>query len=534
MISRKIAVKAKNDNYARLANYIEDASHKGEKALFVWHEGCDEEEYKRAIKEVQDVQGVNQRTGKEKTYHIVISFHPEDEHLLTQEKFIEVEKTFAKALGFEEHQRHCGVHKNTNNLHMHIAYNMIHPRTFNRHEPYRDYKTRDKVCREIEAKFGLRVDNGIDTPAKKNKLRDAAATVEAHTGQQSFEGYVKEYRVEFLATESWKDLHTALAKRGLEIKPHGNGLVFKDLNSKYAVKASSVAREFSLKKLEDRLGQYDSFEKTSINIEAQTVFDAKPLHRDPERGQLYAQFVAGIQERKETLESIKVEQSVQQAAVSEKYMERYKEVKAAWSLTWRDKIEVTKKLAKKEKEALDKIKIEQGKRRQTLNEKIPYTSWAAFLQMHAGQGNEVALAILRSREIPSFTEGKTEGDPKVNREQSNNLWKERIQEIKQAPGLTRSDKKALVAVTKMQQLCERIPELSGFTYSIDAKGTVLFKMPTGGMVRDNGKDITCSAHDPFAAKVSKAYALIRFGKKMDVEGVKTIEKAKDQRKGLER
>ena len=74
---------------------------------------------------MQDVQALNRRTKQCKTYHLVISFRPEDEASLTPELFMTIERRFAAALGYEEHQRHCGVHKNTGNLHMHIAYNMI-------------------------------------------------------------------------------------------------------------------------------------------------------------------------------------------------------------------------------------------------------------------------------------------------------------------------------------------------------------------------------------------------------------------------
>ncbi|MFU2207927.1 relaxase/mobilization nuclease domain-containing protein [Solidesulfovibrio sp. C21] len=84
------------------------------------------------------------------------------------------------ALGFEEHQRHCGVHKNTANLHMHVAYNIIHPERLTRHEPFRDYHTRDRVCRELEKRFSLMIDNGRGQGGAQ-LLCDSAATMEAHT-----------------------------------------------------------------------------------------------------------------------------------------------------------------------------------------------------------------------------------------------------------------------------------------------------------------------------------------------------------------
>ena len=126
MISKKVGISPKNDNYARLAEYIADAGHEGEKSLMHWCAGClGDDDYRDGIAEAMDVQAMNTRTKQSKTYHLVISFRPEDEAKLTPEVFKAIEERFAAALGYTEHQRHCGVHKNTANLHMHIAYNMI-------------------------------------------------------------------------------------------------------------------------------------------------------------------------------------------------------------------------------------------------------------------------------------------------------------------------------------------------------------------------------------------------------------------------
>lgn len=70
------------------------------------------------------------------------SFRPEDEAKLTLKDFQAIESEFAQAVGYGDHQRLCGVHKNTTQMHLHVAYNMIHPEKLMRHEPYRDYLTR--------------------------------------------------------------------------------------------------------------------------------------------------------------------------------------------------------------------------------------------------------------------------------------------------------------------------------------------------------------------------------------------------------
>ena len=174
MISKRVFIKPGNDNYARLAAYIAEAGPAGEKCLMNWCEGMfGGEDYAEGIAETVDVQARNTRAAS-KTYHLVISFRPEDEAKLTPQAFKAIEQRFAAALGYANHQRHCGVHKNTGNLHMHVAYNMIAPEKYTCHKEFRDFWIRDKVCRTVEREFGLTVDNGIeitesDPPAQQRE-----------------------------------------------------------------------------------------------------------------------------------------------------------------------------------------------------------------------------------------------------------------------------------------------------------------------------------------------------------------------------
>ncbi len=153
MIPKHIEHKPGRDNYRALALYAADARvrDKSEKTLMSWYEGL-AENYLEGMIEVEATQALNSRTKKEKTYHLMVSFRPEDESKLTPEIFKDIAKTLANAIGFSEHQRHCGVHKNTDNLHMHIAFNMINPKNFNRHEPFYDHQ-KSKVVFNVIRKF---------------------------------------------------------------------------------------------------------------------------------------------------------------------------------------------------------------------------------------------------------------------------------------------------------------------------------------------------------------------------------------------
>ncbi len=291
MISRRIHTKPENDDYGRLARYCADTRNSGEKVLVSWHRGCDADDYQLGIREVEATQQLNTRSQKEKTYHLIVSFRTEDEPLLTPEIFREIEEEFARALGFNEHQRHCGVHKNTNNVHMHVAYNMIHPLRLTRHEPYRDYRKRDEVARRLEQRFGLVIDNGRQPEESPKRTNDKAALFEAHTGRQSFAGYVAEHKEELAKTlecSGWKEFHAGLAGFGLGLKLRGRGCVIHDLYSHHTVKASSLGREFSRQALERGFGLFE--ESLVVAPEPAVRYEAGPLQPHPDTQELFEEF----------------------------------------------------------------------------------------------------------------------------------------------------------------------------------------------------------------------------------------------------
>jgi len=329
MISKHVSCKAGNDDYRRLARYIADAGHDGEKCLASWSAGCwSGDDYDLGILEAEAVQDLNTRSAKEKTYHLLISFKPEDESRLTPEAFKAIEERFAQALGFSEHQRHCGVHKNTNNLHLHVAYNMIHPERLARHEPFRDYRILSDTCRKLEQEYGLSVDKGMEK-ARTDRLSEKAAAIEAQTGQESFESYAKRYKAHILkaleASPDWQAFHEALRAVGVEIKPHGNGLAVKNLYGDHAAKASAVDRSLSMKKLESRFGQFQPYRELRP-IQELFRYQAVPLHRSPERGELFAKYRQGIESRKVRLEAVKEREDAALAAIRKQWADKRNEI----------------------------------------------------------------------------------------------------------------------------------------------------------------------------------------------------------------
>lgn len=531
MISRRIHRKPENDNYRRLANYIADASRDGEKCLMAWSAGCwAGDDYALAIQEVTDTQDLNTRTTKEKTYHLIVSFRPEDEDTLTPKVLKEIEAELAKALGFEEHQRHCGVHKNTANLHMHVAFNMIHPEKLTRHDPFRDYHTRDRVCRELEKRFGLAIDHGQNQgPAQP--LGDGAATLEAHTGQQSFERYAKDFRESILASlegvVDWQGLHQALALHGLEIKPHGNGLVIKDRHGKHTIKASSLAQSLAKGNLEKHLGRFQPAGVAVDVIESNDRYQTKPLQRQsPERDKLFAEYRTYMAERRKARSALREERALHLETIERTWKRQLQEI-GKMTLTKRDRYYLLKEARQHEAKLRRQLGRKIDGRHEKLREAFPYSSWSTFLRGEAEHGNEAALAVLRSRKKAVEPEhGEVLHNWSSSRRHfARGTWEERKRAILGESQLQPKEKRTLLSVARMRYLSGLDAEnglaskpLQGFTYAIDSKGTVIFTLASGGLIRDMGDQIVCSAHDPAARQVGLRLAQMKWGKGIDLAG----------------
>lgn len=261
--------KQKHHNYRKLGNYCRDASHKGEKCLFAWYEGCIAPDYDLALVEIKATQAMNTRAKSDKSYHFEASFRPKDDALILKgskeeqlQRFREIEQKIADALGLIEHQRVCGVHINTANLHIHVAYNLIHPQKFTINVPYQDYPKLSKACRLIEQEYGLVADRGYEQrQTREPKISQRAAAMEAHSGEQSFQSYALNLKDAVMrrmeSAKTWEDAKGILADYGMVLRPRTNGFVLVPLNDKGgSLKASSLDKSMSRMRMEQRFGTF--------------------------------------------------------------------------------------------------------------------------------------------------------------------------------------------------------------------------------------------------------------------------------------
>ncbi|WP_297841979.1 TraI/MobA(P) family conjugative relaxase [uncultured Roseibium sp.] len=295
MIAKKTSIKRAR-GAAALAKYISAAKEKGEKLEDFWLSNCNAgtkiEDLDIAIKEMQATQSRNQRSKSDPNYHLVVSFAEGEKPDINVLKDIETE--FAKALGLEDHQRVVGTHTNTENFHMHIQFNLVHPETFRMHTPFRDFQILQSTAAMLEKKHGLQVVKGRDQENERDNTR--ARDKEANSWEQSFSGYLKEHRDALLQinrrSNSWEELHDGFALYGVELRKRGNGFVFRDRETGTMEKASTVDRDLSRKKLEEKYGPFEP-DKNRDNRKAKEKYRRRPLDPRLERHPAWARMTSG-------------------------------------------------------------------------------------------------------------------------------------------------------------------------------------------------------------------------------------------------
>ena len=167
--------------------------------------------------------------------HWVASW-PEDEQP-TPEQVEELLDVFLEQLGLEKHQVVAALHRDTDNIHLHIAINKVNPETYLVVKPAKGWwkEAAQRTVAMIEHRQGWRperrarytvMDDG--TVARVGKL-DGVPTVptragdmENRTGQKSAARIAIEEAGELIrSASSWAELHQGLAERGMRYERAG-------------------------------------------------------------------------------------------------------------------------------------------------------------------------------------------------------------------------------------------------------------------------------------------------------------------------
>ncbi|SIO61565.1 Relaxase/Mobilisation nuclease domain-containing protein [Paraburkholderia phenazinium] len=209
---------------------------------------------------------------KDTVSHFVMSW-PESE-TPSKKQIDEAMAIFLRAMGFAGHQAIYAAHTDTDNFHVHVVVNRVHPET---HKMVAVNKGFDLEAIHMAI---ARIDSvqGWKRSPNARYYVDDSGTVERVGGRRSAirrePGYKKqdqenrtgEKSVErmaieraapiILAAKSWQELHERLAAEGFRYERKGSGAVV--FLGDIPVKASNVHRSATLSKMEKRLGAFES------------------------------------------------------------------------------------------------------------------------------------------------------------------------------------------------------------------------------------------------------------------------------------
>ena len=412
MIAKHVPMKSiKKSDFDALVSYISDDQDKKERVEYTSVTNCQSEDLTAAIIEVTAVQGMNTRAESDKTYHLILSFREGERP--SNEVLKEIERSICEGLGYGEHQRVSAVHCDTDNLHMHIAINKIHPTRLTIHNSYNDHKVLGKLCEAIEIKYGLERDNH---QSNKVASENRAADMERHAGVESLLSWVRRECLDQLhAAASWDEFHKVLREHGLTLQERGNGFVIADHDG-LMVKASTVARDLSKGKLEGCLGVFESLSKDSGVASQSTgrgkVYEPRPVGSRLDTTLLFARY--------------KNEQANQRALRAQQWKsvreERARKIDAAKraaklkraviKLSTKSRIEKKILYALASKSLLADIQHANQQcqaERQAIFERHRPQQWADWLRRKASSGDVDALNALRARDAAQGLSGDTIG-----------------------------------------------------------------------------------------------------------------------------
>ncbi|WP_417519320.1 TraI/MobA(P) family conjugative relaxase [Marinobacter sp.] len=405
MIAKHVPMRSlKNSDFSGLVKYITDDQSKTERLGLVNATNCEADTMQAVIGEVLATQQANTRAQGDKTYHLIVSFpageKPEPDTLKA------IEERICAGLGYADHQRVSAVHHDTDNVHIHIAINKIHPTRNTMHEPYQAYRTLGGLCDSLEDEYGLQKDNH---QGRKSVSQGRASDMERHAGIESLVSWIKrECLEEMRAAETWAKLHQVMSDNGLEIRQRANGFVIESEDGTQ-VKASTVARDLSKRQLEARVGAFEEAEGLTQR-KAKRRYNKRPTHFKINTTELYAKYQ---EEQKELTMARKIEwdsaigrkaRLIDAAKRSNRLRRSAIKLMADSGLSKRLLYAQAHKALKDDIQSINK---KYKRERQELHDQYKRRAWADWLKRQALDGDKKALEALRSREQSKGLQGDT-------------------------------------------------------------------------------------------------------------------------------
>jgi hypothetical protein len=353
-----------------------------------------------ACRLVEAVHAQNSRAGSDRTYHLVISLHPEDRSLDMKELRHVVEH-LVDTLGFSEHQYIAARHNDKDHEHVHVAISKIHPGTFRIHSPAWDHQKLFVAGRALEAELEL-------TPLRSRgrepeKLPQRAADCEAHQGVDSFARWARKTLAPVLrSTElrSWDDMHDACGRFGVVLRLHGNGLVFEDAERGVRVKASCVGRECSKPRLCKRLGNFQAASARQLEASGRAPHRYSPMPSTVAQS-LWNDYAQSLDQarmqRQHAWSSYRDSASRERRRFKKKYRHQ-RSLLAALPVSGRDRKRLSQQLALRQAIESRALRRKLANQRQAIRKSPHPGTWRHFVASRAAHRDARAIRLLPRRE----------------------------------------------------------------------------------------------------------------------------------------
>jgi hypothetical protein len=356
------------------------------------------EDSESAIRVVEAYQRRNARATSNKTYHMVISLHPED-RTLSDRELAEVVRRAVAAAGLSEHQYIAARHSDQEHEHVHVAVNKIHPRTLKIHHPWKDIEHFMALASELENELDLhRVDR---SPGKQRTAQSyASRQFEMARGVQSFARWARSRigeEIDLGTVSGWEELHARLALHGVRVVMRGNGLAVVDASrGNLTCKASSLGRHWSKQRLCERFGDFvDGPSAEHVTVVARAAYRPEslgPLREDQLWREYQDALGAARARRQELRDALSSKTDVARAAHRRRFKLRHHAI-AAMPVSGADKRKLYKLLSFERKAAERKLGVKiKGWR--SMSVKGHPGSWKEFLAARAARGDQRALRRL--------------------------------------------------------------------------------------------------------------------------------------------
>jgi hypothetical protein len=392
-----------NRGFRHLARYIQG---RDTKPRATWFHAANlpgvsgKDDLELACKLVDAVQAQNTRAGSKRTYHLVISLHPDDRRLERKE-LQQIVESLVDTIEFSEHQYLAVRHSDTNHEHIHVAINKIHPETFRIHSPAWDHQKLFTGARALERELGL-------TPLRsrareRGRVPQRAADCEAHHGVDSFARWAREkLRPAFQTTElrSWDDVHAICGRYGVAIRAHGNGLVFEDADRVVRVKASFVARELSKVRLCKQLGAFQPASERQQEVAHQAPLGYSPMPaRAPQS--LWKEYERALQEarvrRQREWSRYRDNSASDRRRLKSKYR-RQRHLLAALPVSGPDRKRLFKQLELRQALETRALKRKHATQRWGIQKSPHPGTWRHFMATRAAERDARAIRLVQQRE----------------------------------------------------------------------------------------------------------------------------------------